>query len=392
MLTEEGRAEGRVAGRPAPLGEYSRSRADVPPMTVAAWLAATLLRWRTTAVVAAAVLLLAALAVVIVPPAYRSKASFVANGTGGLKLPGSLSGLGGTGGLVGLASQLGVTPGADPSESPAFYEQLIRSRELLTRLVDSKFADPRTEAPADSAKLVDLLKVREKDPRRRTEVAIKKASRAIKVEVDLKTNLVRLSVDAQWPELSAAVANRVVDLVNAFNLEQRLTRARAKREFVQGRLDDAQRELSGAEWRLRDFYEVNRQWRTSPNLTFTEGQLSRQVDLASDMYLSLRREFESARISEVNETPVVTVVDSAVAPRKAQWPQYPLVFVTACLVGVILGTLAAAIAALRADWARRHPEDASELRRARRQVARELRDSLPGHGTARRASPEAEIL
>jgi hypothetical protein len=86
----------------------------------------------------------------------------------------------------------------------------------------------------------------------------------------------------------------VVDLVNAFNLEQRLTRARSKREFVQGRLDDAQRELSAAEWRLRDFYEENRQWRTSPSLTFTEGQLSRQVDVANDMYLSLRREFESA--------------------------------------------------------------------------------------------------
>jgi hypothetical protein len=94
----------------------------------------------------------------------------------------------------------------------------------------------------------------------------------------------------------------------------------------------------------------------------------------------------------VNETPVVTVVDSAVAPRKPQWPQYPLVFVTACLVGVLFGTLTAAIAALRADWARRHPEDAAELRRARRQVTRELRSSLPGNAAARHASPEPEIL
>jgi len=90
-------------------------------MTAAAWLAATLLRWRIAAAVSAAVLLLAALAVVIVPPAYRSKASFVANGSGGLKLPGSLSALAGSGGLMGIASQLGVSAGADPSESPAFY-------------------------------------------------------------------------------------------------------------------------------------------------------------------------------------------------------------------------------------------------------------------------------
>jgi len=358
-------------------------------MTMAAWLAATLVRWRLVAATTAALVALATVAMLVVPPIYRSRTSFVANGGGGLKLPGSLAG---GAGLMGIATQLGIAPNMDPSESPAFYEQLIQSRELRTRLVESRFADPRTDAPNDSATLIDLLDVDAKDPQRRVEIAIKDVGDDVSADFDLKTSLVRLTVDARWPELSAAIANRVVSLVNAFNLEQRLSRARSKREFVENRLAEAQRDLRDAEAALRNFYEQNRQWRTSPSLTFTEGQLSRQADVANDMYMTLRREFESARITEVNDTPVITVVDSAVAPRRAQWPRPPLVLAAACLVGVVLGTLAASVAALRADWAARHPDDAAALRRARRQMASDLRGAVAAKASPRRGTPGAEIL
>jgi uncharacterized protein involved in exopolysaccharide biosynthesis len=325
---------------------------------------------------------------VAIPPVYRSRASFVANGSGGLKLPG---GLAGAAGLSGIASQLGVSTGGDPSESPIFYDQLIRSRELLTRLVQSRFPDPRTGVATDSVPLVELLDIRARDPRRRTEIAIKKTDDAINTEIDIKTNLVRVAVDAEWPELSSAMANRIMSLVQDFNLEQRITRARGTRQFVQAQFAAAQGELAAAENRLRVFYEQNRQWRTSPALTFREGQLSRQVDGANDAYLSLRRELEKARIEEVNDTPVITVVDSAVGPRRAQWPQYALLFPTACLVGLTFGTLAAGVAALRADWAARHPEEAAELRRARHRVARDLRAPFAAKAS-RRGAPETEIL
>jgi uncharacterized protein involved in exopolysaccharide biosynthesis len=366
VRTEEAWPGGRTAARP----EYAPRALDATPLSLAAWFAATLVRWRIIAATVAAMLAVAALALVFVSPVYRTRASFVANGPGGLKLPGSL---GSGAGLLGIASQLGISPTSDPSESPAFYAQLIESRELRTRLVESRFADPRTGAPGDSATLIDLLDPRASDPQRRLELAIKQVDGDVEASFDIKTNLVRLTVDAEWPELSAAVANRVVSLVNAFNLEQRLTRARSKREFVEGRLAEAQQELRDAETRLRVFYEQNRQWRSSPALTYAEGQLSRQVDVAADMYMTLRREFESARISEVNDTPVITVVDAAVPPRRPLWPRYAVAFVAACLVGSVLGFVLAALDALRADWAAKHPDDAAELRLARRTLVGDFR-------------------
>jgi len=274
--------------------------------------------------------------------------------------------------LGGLASQFGVSTGNDPSESPQFYSQLIDSRELLTRLVLSRYRDPRSDNPADSANLIELFGIKKKDSGRALELAIEEASEDLTTSADIKTNLVRVTGSAEWPELSAAMVNRAVELVNAFNLEQRISRAREKRSFVEARAAEAQHELDLAESRLRSFYEQNRQFRSSPTLLFEEGKIERQVTLANDVYLTLRRELETARINELNEAALITVVDSAVPPHRRVWPQYALTLSTATVVGVLFGLLAAGVAALLAHWAARNSDEALNLRSAAGRAAREV--------------------
>ena len=364
MLTDEA----RQASRAHPFAEPSSAAST--PLTFAAWAAGVVARWRLVAAVTAATIALTLLATVVIAPVYRSTSSFVANAGGGLKLPAGLAG------LSGIASQLGVSAGVDPSESPAFYTQLLQSRELLTRLVLSRYRDPRSASPADSATLIQLFDIKKRDQRRALELAIKRASKKLRATADLKTNLVTLTGDAEWPELSAAMVNRAVGLVNAFNLEQRVSRARQKREFVERRAGEARRDLTLAESRLRDFYEQNRQWRTSPALTFEQGQLDRQVTIANDIYMTLSRELETARISELNDAALITVVDSAVAPRRALWPRYPLALGAAVVVGLLFGLMAAGLAALVAHWASQNAVDAINLRLAARRAATELRTAI----------------
>ena len=389
----EARVSPRVHADPAPLyeapepGDAGADGRELPPLTFPAWLAASLRRWRIAAYITAAAVGLAVLAALVLPAKYRSSASFVSNTSGGVRLSGgaasAMSALGGGGGgsgaLAGLASQFGLSGSSDPSESPQFYAHLIHSRELQTRLAHSRFPDPRTAAPADSATLLDILAdsvsltervgLREPDPRRRLEKLIKQLDKSvISVSHDQRTGVVFVNASARWPELSAEMTNRIVGLVSSFNQEQRTSRVRAKRIFVEGRVDSAQAELTAAERALRQFYESNRSWRLSPGLVFEEGRLRRQVEVASDLYMTLRRELESARIAEVNDAPLITVVDSAVVPRLEQWPRVvPLLFTT-LVVGGMLGALAAGIAALLADWARRNPDAVAELRQALRRA------------------------
>lgn len=317
-------------------------------------------------------LLLAVLAVVALPPVYRASASFAPNVTSGaMKLPSAIAGMRGIGGL---ASQLALGSTADPSQSPRFYAELIASRELRARLLRSRFPDPRTADPADSARLLDLLRIRHRDPERKMELGLKKLSKSVVTEYDEQTNIVKLNVDSEWRSLAAAVANRTLEFVSDFNREQRTSRAQSNRVFLDARVGQVHSDLRTAEARQRAFHEANRSWRSSPALTLQEQQLQREVDRAADLYLSLQQQLENARLEEINDAALITVVDSAVPPRKAEWPRYGLLLVSTVMGGFIMGVLIAGGAAVLEDWRTRNPASAAQLRGA----IGEFRDAFRG--------------
>jgi len=309
----------------------------------------------------------------IVPPVYRAKASFVANSSSASKLPGVASSSPGVGGLI---SQLGGSLGGDPSESPNFYIQLFESRELLTRVAQSRFPNPRTDAPNDSAALIDIMKIKKKDPRLRMELAVKKLNKAIQAAFDVKTNLVSLTVDMQWPDLASQVANTVVDEVSKFNRETRVSRAKAKRQFLEGRHDSAQGQLRIAEEKQRFFYEQNRGLLTSPSLKAEESRIKREVDLASDLFMSIQAQLETARLDEINDAALITVIDKAIPPRKAQWPRYGALLITATALGLVFGFLIAGSLAVLADWRLRNPESWSDFEHSLGRARSDVRSAM----------------
>lgn len=315
----------------------------------------------------------AVIASLVIPPVYRAKASFVANSSGSSKLQGAGSASSGVGGLI---SQLGGSIGGDPSESPNFYIQLFQSRELLTRLAQSRFPNPRTDNPRDSATLIDILRIKKDDPRLRMEIALKRLSKAINAGFDVKTNLVFLTVDMQWPELASQVANTLVNEVSKFNRETRVSRAKSKRQFLESRHDSAQLLLRAAEERQRFFYEQNRGVLTSPSLRAEDARLRREVDLASDLYLNMQQQLEIARLDEINDAALITVIDTSIPPRKAQWPRYGALLTTSTAAGLMLGILLAGSLAVLADWRARNPESWSDFEHSLGRAGSDVRSAI----------------
>jgi uncharacterized protein involved in exopolysaccharide biosynthesis len=339
-------------------------------LTFTRWLSGLMSNSRLIVATITASVLVTVAATIIVPPVYRAHASFVANASSASKLP---AGIGGASGFGGLISELGGSLGGDPSESPQFYLSLLGSRELQTRLLLSRFPNPRTDAPNDSATLLSILKLKG-TPAQQLEAGVKLVNKAVSAGMDPHTNFVWFSVDAQWAPLSADVANRLIGLVSNFNRETRVSRAKSKRLFLQMRYDSAQAALRFAEDRERSFYEQNRGLLTAPALKFEEQRIKRDAELAGQLYMSLAAQLETARIDEVNDAALITVIDSAVVPRKAQWPRYGSALLASVLIGFVFGVLLAGSAAILQDWARRNPEDwdvlASRFRRgSRRKVA-----------------------
>src|SRR5436309_2246334 len=265
------------------------------------------------------------------PPKYAAVASFIPEQTSTTRL---------SSGLGNLANQFGVSLRSDPLQSGRFYADVLLSRRVVERVLQSYYSLPGSVATSDSATLLDLLQVRGRDSLDRLQKGVKKLRGATSVDPAIRTNIVTLTVTARDPFLAAAVANRFVETVNEFNTRIRQSQAGRRRSFTEQHADSAERELRAAEDRLKSFYEQNRSWQQSPKLQYRLGQLQRQVDIEKEVYLTLRRDLETARIDEVNDLPLITVIDVAVPSRERQ-PRRAIIVIGSTLLGVIASLVGA---------------------------------------------------
>jgi uncharacterized protein involved in exopolysaccharide biosynthesis len=246
--------------------------------------------------------------------------------------------------LSGLAAEFGVTvPGTEPGESPAFYASLLASRDILRAVVLTSY--PLSTARGDTARatLVELYRVDGETAAIRRDKAVKRFLKDLDIETYRATELIGIEVTTRWPTVSQGAAQRLLDLVSRFNLTTRQTQAGAERRFVQARLETARAELRAAEERLQTFLQRNREFRDSPALVFANDRLTREVELRQQVVTSLVQSFEQARIDEVRNTPVTTVVEPPDLPPQPDPRRLVLKALLGLTAGLLLGTFAAAV-------------------------------------------------
>lgn len=285
-----------------------------------------------------------------------------------------------SGGLAGLAAQFGLPLGAGASQSPLLYVQIIQSQRLLGTVLRSRFANPDRArfGTVDSVPLLQLLDLpRQPTPARAFDAGVRYLRQdAIGVDVDLKTNLVSLSAEAEYPALAQAMADKMLEVVNEFNRGIRRSQARARREFAEGRAQEYKQALSEAERALEQFYVRNRTYRGSPELVAMEAQLQRQVTIEQELYLSIQREVETARLEEVNNVPLLTVVDPPVVPVRKSFPRRGLLALFGLLAGMTLGLMRVLVDPALRGHAAGPAADAEALASAWRDTRTEIRAVL----------------
>jgi uncharacterized protein involved in exopolysaccharide biosynthesis len=261
--------------------------------------------------------------------------------------------------LAGLASQFGfaIPGGSQQNQSPEFYAALVRSRELLGELALTRV--PAGSAADGSAGItyVEHVRAAGATPEERLRAAIVHLEKQVSAGTDMRSGLVTVRTRAETPELAVLMNERLLALVSEFNMRKRRTQAASEREFVEARLAEAHRELDASERSLERFHAGNRRIDGSPHLAFEQARLQRQVDRHQQVYTSLAQAYEQARIDEVRNTPVITVVDGpARSARRSGSPVRTAVF------GLVLGLLAALAVAFARDQLARELRDDPELR------------------------------
>lgn len=213
--------------------------------------------------------------------------------------------------LSGIAAQLGFGLPLLSEDPLHFYARLVRSRSVLEGVAQSEFeiVEEGRDSVVRRGNLLDLLEIEGRTREERLAPAVALLDEMIAIETHLDAGMIWVRVKSEHPGLAEQINRRILDLVNEFNVEHRQSQAKAEREFVESRYAEAGRELMAAEEELAQFLERNRSYSSSPHLSFEASRLQRQVDLRQQVYASLAQAYEQARIAEVRNTPLVTVVD-----------------------------------------------------------------------------------
>ena len=245
-------------------------------------------------------------------------------------------------GALAIAAQFGISIGSGSGErSLQFYADLVRSKEILRQIVATRYpARPLTGEP-EEIDLSEYYKVKEETEEERIERAMGRLIDDLSVATDLETGIVSFSVTTSDPVLSYGIATRVLDLLRSFDLTIRQSQAGAERLFTGERLDQQLTELRQAEDSLQSFLIENRGFSNSPTLQFAHDRLERAVIMRQELATSLAQAFQQARIDEVRNTPVITLIGPPRVPALRDPKGRLLILAIGMLAGVAFGVLAA---------------------------------------------------
>ena len=248
----------------------------------------------------------------------------------------------GGGGALALARQFGVSVGSpDGQRTPEFYADLATSVEVLRQTVTRSYVRSQNGEESRETDLVTYYEVKGRTEAERIQRALERLTEDISVSTDSETGVVRFSVTTSDPQLSQGVAQHILDLVHSFDLTTRQTQAGAERRFSGERLAELTSELRDAEDTLKSFLIENRVFSNSPALLFEHDRLQRAVAMRQELVTSLAQSYESARIEEVRNTPVITLIDPPRVPAIRDPKGRLLILVLGIILGVMGGTFAA---------------------------------------------------
>jgi uncharacterized protein involved in exopolysaccharide biosynthesis len=274
------------------------------------------------------------------PKLYISEAQFMPKGA---RSQGQLSG---------LAAQFGVNLNSgDPTQSPQLYIDLLETKSLLWPVAQKQYTIT-TDSGVVSGNLLKLFHIKQQRQAVMRVKVVEALDRSIKATVSPKTNVITLLVSTGYPALSLQIANNVLDQLNVYNLSNRQRQASYERAFAERQVGEKRAELRQAESEMEHFLETNRQYRQSPQLILEWGRLQRQVDMRNQIYTSLLNAYETARIEEVKDLPVINIIEPPEVPIGPE----PRGGVKKTALGLFVGFFLGCLLAFVADRMRRNRE------------------------------------
>ena len=216
----------------------------------------------------------------VTPQIWRSTATFYVIGDQTSSLPFNIDGLSGlTAGLMETTNSQNAINAVTAMNSRQFSEKVIRHFNLI-----------------------DYYKITTKDSLKAMDSALKMLhTKTMKIGSDPETGLVTVSADTKDKKLSRDIVNYYLQQLDIYNREEKITRGKMNREFLEARVNETRAEIDSLLLALKDFQQRH-------NAVDIEAQTSSLIKSYSDIIatkMSTDIELELARKNYAENSPIV---------------------------------------------------------------------------------------
>ena len=202
-------------------------------------------------------------------------------------------------------------PSNSGGRSPEFYVELIKSPEILGPLVEATY---EIEPGQPRKTLIEHFAPGVRPAAAARERAMAAVSSRISAKISPITATLTLRATAHNPTLATQIAEGVLIQIDRFNSTTRKLQTTAERRFAEQRLAEIAADVRRAEDRLQYFLERNREISLSPALMLERERLQEEVSARRSLYSSVLQTYERAKMDEVRDSPLVTVIGRPVPP------------------------------------------------------------------------------
>ena len=202
-----------------------------------------------------------------------------------------------------------------------YYTMLLRNSQFLERIAKRKFFVKAADKEIDLASYYGIEAGAET-------LRLQRTVRMIGGNVEVSTGAARnrmaqaisISYSAGEPELSAAVVNAFLEELIIYNQDVKESKTKQNREFIEDRLEENRKFLKNGEQEYADFITKNRHLGT-PELEIERDRLKRNVKVQEEVFLTLKRQLELAKIEEQEKKPVIEILGKASPPLSRSSPR-----------------------------------------------------------------------
>lgn len=251
-------------------------------------------------------------------------------------LPSAAASKKGLGGQLGnLASLAGISMGSLSSRSQEIYLGIINSRKLLERVIFHEY-ELKKKDEIKKTNLIEFFELNEDEEashEERIQKALKKLrDDVIATNIDDDNEILYLSITMEDPNLSAMVANLMVDILNELVLTKVQKEITDQNNYLDQRLAQVKDSISIAEQNLKKLLERSSD-PTLPEFQVAQIRAKRKLEVQTAVYVELRKQKEILYIENFVNLSPIKILDEAHPPYRKSRPKRLFLLITFMALG-----------------------------------------------------------